>query len=271
MSSHPFLGLRDLEPTERSGDPEISPPAGTLIINADDWGSDFETTDCIFDCFRHGAVSSVSAMVFMADSQRAAKLALENRVDVGLHLNFTSPFTAPQVPKLLMHHQDRVMRFLRRSRFAKIVFHPGLHRSFKYVVEAQLEEFQRLLGFEPERVDGHHHMHLCANVLFADLLPHGTIARRSFSFQQGEKSEANRLFRKIIDNRLEKRHRITDYFFSLPPFTPTERLERIVSLARRSVVEVETHPANQEEYRFLMDGSVFRLIGEVPVASSYRV
>jgi chitin disaccharide deacetylase len=271
MSPHPFISAREPKHAERAGDRASSSPTGALIINADDWGSDSRTTDRILDCFRHGTVSSASAMVFMADSQRAADLALEGQFDVGLHLNLTSPFTAPQVPKLLLHHQQRVMQFLRGSRFAKVVFHPGLHRSFKYVVAAQLEEFRRLLGFEPERIDGHHHMHLCANVLYANLLPNGTVARRNFSFQPGEKSAANRVFRWFIDSRLAKQHRTTDYFFSLPPFEPTERLERIVSLAKWSTVEVETHPANPEEYRFLMDGSVFKLIGEVPVASSYRL
>lgn len=271
MLSHSFIGFRDPESAERSGDQTISPSTGALIINADDWGRDSETTDRIFDCVRQGTVSSASAMVFMADSQRAADLALERQVDVGLHLNLTSPFTATEVPKLLLHHQQLVGRFLRRSRFAKIVFHPGLHRSFKYVVAAQFDEFQRLMGLEPRRIDGHHHMHLCANVLLANLLPHGTIARRSFSFQTGERSVANRLVRKLIDNRLAKQHRITDYFFSLPPFEPAERLERIVGLAKRSAVEVETHPVNPAEYRFLMNGSVFKLIGEVPVASGYRL
>ena len=271
MCSNLFLGSHEPKPAEGSGDEEISPPAGSLIINADDWGKDSETTDCIFDCIRHGTVSSASAMVFMADSQRAAELSVENQIDVGLHLNLTSPFTAPHIPKLLFHHQQRVMRFLRGSRFAKVVFHPGLHQSFVYLVSAQLEEFRRLLGLEAERVDGHHHMHLCANVLLADLLPHGTVSRRNFSFQPGEKSAANRLFRKFVDHRLAKQHRISDYFFSLPPFEPAERLERIVGLAKRSIVEVETHPANPEEYRFLMDGGVFKLIGEVPVASSYRL
>ena len=271
MSSHPFIDCREPEPAEEPGNQGSSSLTGALIINADDWGSDSETTDRISDCIRHGAVSSASAMVFMADSQRAAELALESQIDVGLHLNLTTPFTAPRIPKLLLHHQQRVLRFLRGSRFAKVIFHPGLHQSFKYVVAAQLEEFQRLLSLEPARIDGHHHMHLCANVLLADLLPHGTIARRNFSFQPGEKSIANRLFRKIIDNRLSKRHRITDYFFSLPPFAPTERLERIVGLAKRSVVEVETHPLNPQEYRFLMDGSIFKLIGEVPVTSSYQL
>jgi predicted glycoside hydrolase/deacetylase ChbG (UPF0249 family) len=271
MSSHPFIDFRKPQPAERSGNQGNSSQTGALIVNADDWGSDSETTDRIFDCIRHGAVSSASAMVFMADSQRAAELALESQIDVGLHLNLTSPFTAPHIPKLLLHHQQRVSRFLRGSRFAKVIFHPGLHQSFKYVVAAQLEEFQRLLGLEPARIDGHHHMHLCANVLLADLLPSGTIARRNFSFQSGEKSAANRLCRTLIDRKLAKQHRITDFFFSLPPFQPAKRLERIVNVARRSVVEVETHPINPQEYKFLMDGSIFKLIGEVPVAPSYRL
>jgi hypothetical protein len=57
----------------------------------------------------------------------------------------------------------------------------------------------------------------------------------------------------------------------LPPFKSTERLERIVSLAKQSVVEVETHPANPEEHRFLMDGRIFNLVGDVPVASGYQL
>jgi len=271
MSSDPFISLREPEFAERPSDQQISPRAGVLIINADDWGSNSETTDRIFECVRHGAVSSASAMVFMADSERAAELALERGVDVGLHLNFTTPFTAQQVPAQLVRHQQLLMRFLRGNPLARTVFHPGLHRSFKYVMTAQLEEFRRLFDSEPARIDGHHHMHLCANVLLADLLPAGTIARRNFSFQSGEKSVANRLFRKIVDNKLAKQHRLTDYFFSLPPLEPAERLERIVGLAKRAAVEVETHPVNPEEYRFLMDGRIFNLIGEVPIASSYRL
>lgn len=271
MAAHPFLAFRDSKPVGISGDQGIWPLTGSLIINADDWGRDSETTDRIFDCVRHGTVSSASAMVFMADSQRAAELSLKARVDVGLHLNLTSPFTAPRVPELLLHHQQRVMRFLRGGRFAQIVFHPGLHRSFKYVVAAQLEEFQRLMGSKPARIDGHHHMHLCANVLFADLLPHGIIVRRNFSFQPGEKSAANRLFRKFIDDRLAKRHRMTEYFFSLPPLEPAQRLERIVGLAKRAIVEVETHPVNPDEYKFLIDGRMLNLIGDVSIASGYRL
>jgi len=47
---------------------------GRLIINADDWGCDRGATDRTLDCIMRGTVSSVSAMVFMADSERSAEV-----------------------------------------------------------------------------------------------------------------------------------------------------------------------------------------------------
>jgi hypothetical protein len=242
-----------------------------LIINADDWGRDPDTTNRILDCVLHGSVSSASAMVFMEDSERAATLACERGVDVGLHLNFTTCFSSPITSGRLAEHHKRVARFLRQKRLSQVVYHPGLANSFEYTVKAQLEEFRRIYGADPRRVDGHHHMHLCANVLFARLLPAGTIARRNFSFRPGEKSGLNRLYRGIIDRILAKRHRLTDFFFSLLPHEPAERLDVIFKLASHSVIEVETHPINPNEYRFLMEGEIFRRTNDVPIATSYNM
>jgi hypothetical protein len=112
-------------------------------------------------------------------------------------------------------------------------------------------------------------MHLCANVLWGELLPSGTVVRRNFSFQPGEKGLGNRLYRKAVDRTLARRHRLVDFLFSLPPFEPAGRLQRISSLARKSVVELETHPVNPEEYRFLMEGEFFRQLGDLPVAPRF--
>src|SRR5712691_2335728 len=136
-----------------------SSPAG-LIVNADDWGRTRETTDRTEECARRGAVSSVSAMVYMEDSERAARVALERGIEAGLHINFTTPFSAPGCPAPLAAHQAALARYLLGHRFAQIVFHPGLVRSFEYVVAAQVDEFRRVYGREPDRFDGHHHMHL---------------------------------------------------------------------------------------------------------------
>ena len=47
----------------------VGPGTGLLIMSADDWGQDSQTTNKILECGAQGAVSSVSAMVFMPDSE----------------------------------------------------------------------------------------------------------------------------------------------------------------------------------------------------------
>ena len=252
-------------------DPENGNLRGTgiLIINADDWGRNRETTDRIYDCVRRKTVSSVSAMVFMEDSERGAAQALEHNVDAGLHLNFTTPFSAPSVSERLTKHQQRVTAYLKRWRLNQAIFHPGLTSSFRYVAEAQLDEYARLFGAPPARLDGHHHMHLCANALFGGLMPAGTIVRRNFSFRTGEKGFVNRRYRRFVDRTLARRHRLTDFFFALAPLEPFDRLTEILSLSRRFVVEVVTHPVAQEEYRFLTGGGFLQLVSDFPLADCY--
>ncbi len=244
---------------------------GLLIVNADDWGRDHETTQRTLECILCGSVSSVSAMMFMEDSERAATVARQRGIDTGLHLNLTTPFSAPNCPARLAEHQRELARWLLQNRFARVVFHPWLVRSFEYVVEAQREEFGRLYGAQPDRLDGHHHMHLCTNVLLAGLLPRGTLVRRNFSFQPGEKGSWNRLYRRIVDRMLARRHRVTDFFFSLPPLEPPSRLQRIFSLARQFTVEMETHPVNPDEYRFLTEGEIFRRAGDLSIAPRFAL
>jgi predicted glycoside hydrolase/deacetylase ChbG (UPF0249 family) len=243
--------------------------AGILVINGDDWGRDFLTTDRTLDCILQGTVSSVSAMVFMKDSERSAAVAWERGVDAGLHLNLTTPFSSRQCPARLAERQRNLASYLRGNRFAQVVFNPLLDKSFEYVVRAQVEEYSRLYGALPERIDGHHHMHLCANVIWGGLLPSGTTVRRNFSFQPGEKSLWNRLYRRAVDYRLAQRHRLTDYFLTLVPFEPLDRLKKVFALADQHVVEVETHPVNAQEYRFLAGGEIFRYSVGVQIASRY--
>ena len=240
-----------------------------LIMNADDWGRDRLTTDRTLDCVLQRAVSSVSAMVFMEDSERAARLAREHGIDAGLHLNLTTAFSSADCASSLLERQREVAVFLLRSPLSRVVYHPGLARSFQYLVFAQIDEFARLYGTAPKRVDGHHHMHLSANVLLGGLLPAGTLVRRHFSHESGEKRVRNAVFRQFTDFVLARRYRVTDYFFSLPPLEPRARLEKILSLARDFAVEVETHPVNPEEYRFLMEGELFRWAGECPIAPGF--
>jgi predicted glycoside hydrolase/deacetylase ChbG (UPF0249 family) len=248
-------------------EPEVVGGAGCLVVNADDWGRDQDTTKRTLDCLRRKTVSAVSAMVFMVDSQRAAETALAEKIDVGIHLNFTTPFSAPECSSELRRQQRKLIRYLTRRPLNRVLFHPGLMSSFRYVYQAQMDEFERLFGRAPERIDGHHHMHLCSNVLFGGLVPSGTMLRRNCSLSAGEKNLPNRMYRKAIDRLIARRHEITDFLFSLSPCEPITRLQRIVSVAADRVVELEAHPVLSDEYNLLMSERMFELTGSVPILS----
>ena len=223
-----------------------------LIINADDWGGWKTATDAALACYKAGRITSVSAMVFMEDSERAARLAGEVGIDVGLHVNFTFAFSASNCPRELRQDQDRIRRFLKFNKYSQLVYNPFLRREFRSVFRAQVDEFQRLYGRAPSHIDGHQHMHLCANMLIDWIIPAGEKVRRSFSFLPGEKSAINRAYRHWVDHRLAARHRLTDYFFSLSQQAQLGQIARVVELARGAAVELMTHPEWAHEYSFLM-------------------
>lgn len=131
-----------------------------LIINADDWGRSVAETDAALKCCKGGRITSLSAMVFMEDSERAADLAKENELDVGLHLNFTEKFTANQCPRTLSNYHHQIVRFLRGTKYSQLLYNPFLRKEFAYSYEAQADEFARLYSQPPSHIDGHHHMHL---------------------------------------------------------------------------------------------------------------
>src|SRR5215510_10131382 len=103
-----------------------------LIINADDLGRSAIETDAILKCHRESRVTSTSAMVFMEDSERAAELAIENALDIGLHLNFSQEFTSIQGSNRLLEYHTRIIRFLRHNRYSQLLYNPFLRKAFSY-------------------------------------------------------------------------------------------------------------------------------------------
>jgi predicted glycoside hydrolase/deacetylase ChbG (UPF0249 family) len=231
-----------------------------LIINADDLGRSVLATDRILASHARGSLTSTSAMVFMADSERAAGLARTSRIDVGLHLNFTEEFNGQGVPALLSQYHKRIVRLLTRNRYASLMYYPGLRKQFQYVFAAQLEEFQRLYGVFPSHINGHHHMHLCANMLLGGIIAKGQKIRRTFSFRAGEKSPLNRAYRAMIDRWVLRRYRSTDFLFSLPSCRRSGRLDEVVKMAGTANVELETHPEVSEDYDYLMSDTFVQMI-----------
>jgi predicted glycoside hydrolase/deacetylase ChbG (UPF0249 family) len=230
-----------------------------LIINADDFGRTRLATDRILASYRHGSVTSASAMVFMEDSERAAELAGENGLDTGLHLNFTERFTGQvRIPRVV-EQQEQIARFLGKNSYAQLIYHPGLRKQFRNVFQAQLEEYQRIFGKAPSHYDGHHHMHLCANMLLDRIIPPGAKVRRSFTFFPGQKSSVNCAYRWLVDKWIRRKHRTTDFLFNLPDCIRFEGFVRVVDFANNANVELETHPEKDAELDWLL-GDVFAKI-----------
>lgn len=221
-----------------------------IIINADDWGGWGSATDAALPYCKAGVITSVSAMVFMEDSWRAAGIAKEMGMDVGLHLNFNQRLTG-KCSKAVTEAHERVTRFLRRGKYALLFYHPWLRSDFRTVFQSQYEEFLRLYEFEPSHFNGHQHMHLCSNMILDGVIPCGTMVRRSFSFWRGEKGPINRSYRRWVDGCVARRYGTSDYFFALSQADTWGRMERIINLAESYIVELMVHPEVGIESRAL--------------------
>jgi chitin disaccharide deacetylase len=238
-----------------------------LIVNADDWGRSPAETDAALRCYTERRITSVSAMVFMEDSERAAALANGHDLDIGLHLNFTEQFSGPGCPGSVRNDHGRIVRFLMRNKYSQLLYNPFLRREFSASYVAQAEEFVRLYGKPPSHVDGHHHMHLCGNLLLSRVIPDGTKIRRNFSFWPGEKSWLNRTYRALVDGWLSRRYQLPDYFFDLSQSIRQKKLDRIIALANSNKVELMTHPIVRMESDYLMGDEFQVMLQRVEVGS----
>jgi len=199
----------------------------------------------------------------MADSERAASRALDAGLEVGLHINLTLPFSDSHISPGLRADQERSISYLSKHKLAQIVYNPFLVASFGAVFRAQLEEFIRLYGKPPTFYNGHHHMHLCANVILGELIPRGSRVRRTFSVRWGDKSFFNIGYRRLLDWAVDRRFVSTDYFFSLQPLRNKDRLRKIFEQGVHNNIEIETHPENAEEEKFLQGDEYHSLMQSV--------
>src|SRR6185436_15777674 len=126
--------------------------------------------------------------------------------------------------------------------------------------------FDRLYGKAPTHVDGHQHMHLCANMLIDQIVPRGQKVRRNFVFSAREKGSLNRAYRHLVDRWLMGRYLTTDYFFDLSRCLNLSGLDQVAQLAYGARVELMTHPCRQAEYRFLTGDSYLNTFQNIKTA-----
>ena len=104
-----------------------------LIINADDWGLNRFVTDRILSCHENKRVTSITAMVFIADSERSTEPAFNGGLKIGLHLNFTDRFMGGNRSSRFDQYQHKIALFLLKNKYCLLLYNPFLKREFEYV------------------------------------------------------------------------------------------------------------------------------------------
>jgi chitin disaccharide deacetylase len=241
--------------------------SGLLIVNADDWGASEKTTETIAACFAAGGITSATAMVHMADSERAAVRALELGLPTGLHLNLTQLFDGPAVRPHAREMQARVVaHFGQLRRRDRLLPNVAQWRRVRHCVEDQLECFRRLYGREPTHVDGHNHVHLNPAVLLA-LPEHLHVRTATHPPRPRTPIDLARLVRHA---GIRARYGSTDLVFDVKAVHPRlggSGLERYLALARERSLELITHPAHAPQAELLRSPEWIGSLAELRLGS----
>ena len=229
--------------------------SGLLIVNADDYGATAVTSDSILECMLAGAVTSTTAMVFMSHSAVAAGNARKSGINaIGLHLNFTEPFDAPDVPADVRQRQAALCRHfapLARRRWTYSV-KPSLRHAIRDCIDDQVREFLRLYGHEPTHFDGHHHAELCPDIFLSSRFPPFARGRRAPVPRQSR--GAMRLLRAVRQAAVTRRIITTDVILDFAAIHPTLGGEglQVLDSVRHSTVEILCHPGVDNERQLLL-------------------
>ena len=124
-------------------------PLRPLVLCADDYAQSAGIGTAIRRLAAMGRLSATSAMVLSPrwPEEAAALMPLRDRIDVGLHLDWTSPFAHAH------GHGLSLGRAMRRSLLG------GFDRdSARAEIERQLDAFEAAWGAPPDHVDGHQHV-----------------------------------------------------------------------------------------------------------------
>ncbi len=188
---------------------------GLLIVNADDLGLRPDVTDATLKVFAAGAISSATAMTMMQDTARAASLATERGLPVGLHLNLTFGYNGPGVPVAIRERQARLVVYF-GSRVARNVYDPRMRRVIDAAINDQLVAFHDAFGRPPTHLDGHHHIHLCPTVALSAALSGFTRARVTASGPPAPRLGVRRALAAIDNAILRRRFLTPDRFIAFP-------------------------------------------------------
>ncbi|GAA0829389.1 MAG: hypothetical protein CL858_04380 [Cupriavidus sp.] len=139
----------------------------SLIINADDFGLDYETCATTIDCFEAGLLTSATIMVGCEASKQAYDYARQNRkrFSFGLHFNIVDGFEPLAGKDTSLCDEPGAFRESDAQRYAAmagLLANTEIRREFRL----QLEEL-RDNHVEVTHVDSHGHLHKFPSIIYS--------------------------------------------------------------------------------------------------------
>ncbi len=135
----------------------IDPSPKRVVLCADDFAFTASASEGIVSLIEQGRLSATSAMTLSPRwRQDAATLQpWRGKVDVGLHLDWTSPLAVAAghgqgLGALMLRHWRLQLGWGRRGAFGEA--------DFQALIHAQLDAFEAVWGAPPDHVDGHQHI-----------------------------------------------------------------------------------------------------------------
>ena len=220
-----------------------------LIINADDFGWDVETTSTTISLIQRGIVTSASIMLGRPATEMALKYARSragDKISFGLHLNIVDGM-------LPVSHQphslvNRTGSF-RRSHYQRIAALFGRLRAsdLEQEIRAQLDLLLES-GICPTHVDSHGHLHKIPQIarVLSEVLKEYDInyVRRSQNIYHGHSLSD---FLDTYSAWRSPKFLSTDYFYA--PNGRGDWLQQFIGDLPVGTTELGVHPGNAEEWR----------------------
>lgn len=166
-----------------------------IVLCADDYGQALEISQGIIQLIGKRRLSATSCMVNQAGWAEQAQWLKPYRgeVDIGLHFNLTHgmPLSTP-------YRNVQGITFLPLSRLLWQAFSHQLQLSaIEAELHAQIDQFQNEMGFLPEFIDGHQHIHQFPIIRNALIKVHQQRVPQAYIRYLGEPIKM-RSFKKIV-------------------------------------------------------------------------
>ncbi|WP_039057197.1 chitin disaccharide deacetylase [Enterobacter sp. Bisph1] len=131
-----------------------------LIVNADDFGLSKGQNYGIIDSFRHGVVTSTTALVNV-DAVEHAVLLCQQVPWLGVGLHFSLTLGKPLTPMPGLAREGQLGKWLWQLAQEDALPLGEIARE----LEAQYQRFIALFGQKPTHLDSHHHVHMIPQIL----------------------------------------------------------------------------------------------------------